>query len=339
MPMPNPPTGLQNNTPPPDQTDEATTQLEQTAHHLAQQHQQITSANFPPHLLERLSTQEATIEAVHQYFVQASQEERDYSAAAEWILDNYYVVQQALRQVKRDLPSAYYKELPKLADGRAWHGLPRVFALARHFTIQENCYTDVHRFARFLQAYQQETPLKMGEVWALPIMLRFCLLECLAQTAVRVTRQTEASEQMAPMLQFSVTAADTDVIANAITGLRQLASYDWNTFFEESSQVEQILRQDPAGLYGRMTFHTPRPIPQSGGKTGPGHRPVRAKRCPRRHRSHPARRHHAARAQMWIPGPGWPSRWPPTWAITCSATPATGWLRPSATGPIRCGAG
>ncbi|MCC6604076.1 MAG: hypothetical protein IT327_12750 [Anaerolineae bacterium] len=254
--MPNPPTGLQNNPPPPDQTDEATTQLEQTAHHLAQQHQQITSANFPPHLLERLSTQEATIEAVHQYFVQASQEERDYSAAAEWILDNYYVVQQALRQVKRDLPSAYYKELPKLADGRAWHGLPRVFALARHFTIQENCYTDVHRFARFLQAYQQETPLKMGEVWALPIMLRFCLLECLAQTAVRVTRQTEASEQVAPMLQFSVTAADTDVIANAITGLRQLASYDWNTFFEESSQVEQILRQDPAGLYGRMTFHT-----------------------------------------------------------------------------------
>ena len=230
--------------------------LKQAARSLAQQHQDTVLGSFPPYIPERLSPQLELLQAVHQYFVQAAQEELTFSTAAEWILDNYYIVQQAARQVKQDLPAGYYQKLPKLTAGSDYEGYPRVFALARQYTLLEHCYTDIERVAVFLHAYQETTPLTMGELWALPTMLRFCLLECLAQTAGRITSQLTETSSPVAMLRFQVDASDTDTIANCILGLRHLDSQDWPVFFEDVSQVEQILRQDPAQIYGRMTFNT-----------------------------------------------------------------------------------
>ncbi|MCA9873006.1 MAG: hypothetical protein KC441_05110, partial [Anaerolineales bacterium] len=256
--MLNPQTGQQSKTHLSDTSEsgDPRTPLEQAAHQLAAQHQEAALAQFPPYLLQRLSPQKDLLQAVHQYFVHASQEELAYSTAAEWILDNYYVVQQALRQVKNDMPTSYYEQLPKLAGEGEYHGLPRIYALARFYTMLEHCYTDMERVKRFAHAYQEVTPLTMGEVWALPIMLRFCLLECLAQSAGRATRQFDDTAVLEPALTFPLETSGNEAIANCILSLRLLDSYDWQTFFEDVSLVEQILRQDPARIYGRMTFDT-----------------------------------------------------------------------------------
>ncbi len=259
--MPNPKTGLQQNeTLPLDHPRDSGDTIDQfrlAARSLARQHQQTSLASFPSSLLQRLSWQIELLEAVHHYFVHASQEEHDYSTAAEWILDNYYVIRQAQRQVKQDLPPAYYKQLPKLDDNSDCHGLPRVFALARQCTLLENCQIDMEWVENFSLAYQEITPLTMGEVWALPIMLRYCLLECLAQAAGHVTGQLSNQTGLKPTLYLSeIEGSENEIVANCIRSLRLLGSHDWPTFFEDVSQVEQILRQDPAQLYGRMTFDT-----------------------------------------------------------------------------------
>ncbi len=260
MPMPNLITGQavnkkstsnQNNTNP------STDSTEKFACRLASEHQAtLPNPNQPLWLVERLPDLEETLQTVHRYFFQTAEEKLTNATAAEWLLDNNYIVQQAVRQVEKSLPPAYYKELPKLNNNQETHGFPRIYSVACSYILQEQCRIDMKQVENFLHDYQTVTPLTMGEVWAFPIMLRFCLLESLAQTAARIIPQPFELESLPPPLRFAPDIAENDIIANGIMSLRKLDSYDWQTFFETVSLVEQILRQDPARIYQQMTFKT-----------------------------------------------------------------------------------
>ncbi|MBE2198904.1 MAG: cellobiose phosphorylase [Anaerolinea sp.] len=232
--------------------------LESTAQQVAERQQKVFVGQTPRYLLRRLPEQAKLLEDSYQAYRDASQVELVFSAAAEWMLDNFYVVQQVLRQVKKDLTPAYYDDLPKLIMDEAdeHHQFPRVYALTRHYILQEQCQVQIDNLHQFLQAYQAVTPLTMGEVWALPIMLRISLLACLAQANGRITQLLPAADELRPALRFTSPAEehDKDIVASAITSLRLLATMDWQTFFEQVNLAEQTLRQDPAHLYGRMTF-------------------------------------------------------------------------------------
>ncbi len=91
---------------------------------------------------------------------------------AEWVLDNFYVVEEQLREIRDDLPRGYYLELPKLVTGE-----PRVYVLAMELVAHTDSGLDEETLARFIQEFQIVTPLSIGEVWAIPIMLRLVLVE------------------------------------------------------------------------------------------------------------------------------------------------------------------
>lgn len=104
---------------------------------------------------------------------------------AEWLLDNFYIVEEQLREINQDLPRHYYRELPKLVGG-ALAGYPRVYALAIELILHTDNSLDETTLTRFVSAYQESAPLGMGEVWAVPIMLRIGLVENLRRLAVRI---------------------------------------------------------------------------------------------------------------------------------------------------------
>lgn len=231
--------------------------LEHLAQRLARRYAVLTAEKEPAHLLQRLETQETLLTATYQELSQTSDEELVYARATEWILDNFYVVQQSLRQVEESLPPGYYLELPQLNSATLYHGYPRVYALAREFALHENCQFDMQRLERFLHAYQQEAALTMGELWALPIFLRFVALESLTQAAGRLTGLLATRSELPAALHFRYKRlANNELVANCIISLRQLGTQDWEEFFEDLSRVEQILRRDPAALYQRMDFDT-----------------------------------------------------------------------------------
>lgn len=230
--------------------------LEQTARQLAANHTIDPQANGQLHLLERLPVQEKLLHQVHQYYLKSTDEELALSYAAEWLLDNFYLVQQSLRQVEEDLPKTYYRQLPKLNTDSPLSGYPRIYALARQLITYDDCQVDLERVQRFVHAYQQVHPLTMGELWALPSMLRLALLESLAQAAGRITDLFSDTGGLAPALRFPHGIDDTDVVAHSVSSLRLLDNQDWKTFFESVSQVEQSLRNDPVDIYTRMNFDT-----------------------------------------------------------------------------------
>jgi cyclic beta-1,2-glucan synthetase len=105
--------------------------------------------------------------------------------AAEWLLDNYHLVEEQIREIRDDLPDSYYRQLPKLADG-PFAGYPRVFGLTWAFVAHTDSHIDPDILVSFIHAYQKVQPLTIGELWAVAITLRIVLIENLRRLADQI---------------------------------------------------------------------------------------------------------------------------------------------------------
>ncbi len=159
-------------------------QLELHGKILAASHH-LTKPRTPNPLLTRLAANEEVLVGVCQLLTLAVAEKRQITPAGEWLLDNFYLIEEQIRTAKRHLPKNYSRELPCLADGDA-AGLPRVYGIALEAISHGDGRVDQGGFSRFVAAYQTVTPLKLGELWAIPIMLRLALIENLRRVAVRI---------------------------------------------------------------------------------------------------------------------------------------------------------
>ena len=277
-------------------------------------------------LLTRLAENEGVLIGVRSLLTGAVQASRRITPAGEWLLDNFYLIEEQIRTAKRHLPKGYSQELPSLLNG-APAGLPRVYDIALETISHGDGRVDHEGLTSFVAAYQTVTALKLGELWAIPIMLRLALIENLRRVGTRVAadridrnhadswadQMTEVAEKdpkslilviadmarssppmvssfvaefarrlqgQSPALALPLTwieqrlfesgltieqlvqsenqqqAADQVSISNTIGSLRLLGAMDWREFVETMSVVEQTLREDPGGVYGRMDFDT-----------------------------------------------------------------------------------
>jgi cyclic beta-1,2-glucan synthetase len=229
-------------------------QPEILARQLAAEHSLHARQSPTLFLLKQLRRQKQSFEEAYEILATTTDEELIFAGATEWILDNYYVVRQALRQVEEDLPPNYYRELPALDSHTLYQDYPRTYAIARELVLFESYQLNIERLERFLYAYQEESALTMGELWALPLLLRFSILEALVQAVGRLTHRTP-QQDLPPALRFDSETVDNDaVVANCVGSLRLLATLDWEEFFETVSVVERTLRQDPIAVYESMDF-------------------------------------------------------------------------------------
>lgn len=159
-------------------------QMEQHGRRLADTYR--LAEDYPQdRLLARLAENEALLIGVCDLLTGAVKASQQITPASEWLLDNFYLVEEQIRTAKRHLPKGYSRELPRLAEG-ASAGLPRVYDLALETIAHGDGRVDPESLSRFLRAFQSLTPLKLGELWAVPIMLRLALIENLRRVAVRI---------------------------------------------------------------------------------------------------------------------------------------------------------
>ncbi|WP_371861532.1 GH36-type glycosyl hydrolase domain-containing protein [Pseudoduganella armeniaca] len=158
---------------------------QQMAHHgraLATSHQ-LSGKGGPDRLLARLTANAAVLRKTIEDLTTAVREGRQVTPASEWLLDNYYLIEEQVRIARRHLPKNYSRELPRLApEGDT----PRVYRLALEVIAHGDGRVDPESLCRFVEAYQEVAPLTLGELWAIPIMLRLALLENLRRAAARV---------------------------------------------------------------------------------------------------------------------------------------------------------
>jgi len=145
-------------------------------------------------LLRRLEDNARKLELAYRALVEALREGRTISPAAEWLVDNYHIVEEQLREIRQDLPKGYYHELPKLAEGE-FEGYPRIYSVAVALIAQSDSRLDTNMLQRFIAAYQTVAPLSIGELWAVAITLRLALVENLRRLGFTIARARASREE------------------------------------------------------------------------------------------------------------------------------------------------
>ena len=301
--------------------------VEQLARHaraLAASHQVVTRQGAN-RLLARLGQNEDILRAFNRATIAVDQTRR-VTPAAEWLLDNFYLIEEQIQLARRHLPHGYSRELPRLENSPS-SGLPRVYDIVLELISHVDAQIDAGPLSAFVAAYQTVQTLKLGELWAIPIMLRLGLIENLQRITTRLNRAREDRDladgwvdrlqemaeknpshlvvvvadmaksrlplsssfvaefcqrlsRQSPVLHLARgwleqrlaeqglsieqlvqldsqnQAADQVSVSHSIASLRFLSAMDWKEFVETLSRVDQILRKDPAGVYGQMDFAT-----------------------------------------------------------------------------------
>jgi cyclic beta-1,2-glucan synthetase len=159
-------------------------QIESYAKRLARNHVLI-SAQPSEHLLKRLAENETALLDVQSLLTETVKANQRIVPAGEWLLDNFYLIEEQIYIGKKHLPKGYSKGLPQLQKG-ASAGLPRVYDIAVEIISHSDGRVDANSLSGFVDAYQTVTDLRIGELWAIPIMLRLALIENLRRLALQV---------------------------------------------------------------------------------------------------------------------------------------------------------
>ena len=142
-----------------------------------------------PTLLAQLQRNERTLEFARSGLAEAVRLDHVLTAAAEWLLDNGYLIRTQIAEIRRHLPRRYHHIL-RAGDS----GEPYIYELARELTAHTKYFLDESNIRDCLSRYQEVAALTIAELWAFPLLLRVALIEALASMAARIARVQELRE-------------------------------------------------------------------------------------------------------------------------------------------------
>ncbi|SMP58273.1 Cellobiose phosphorylase [Sphaerochaeta associata] len=163
---------------------------------LAQSHVLSNAGHCRNGFLKRMDINQAVLEDVRNLLTETINANRRIVPAGDWLLDNFYLIENIILTTRRDLPLNYSRELPRLQNGTV-KGQPRVYAIAIEIISHGDGYVDTETLPGFINAYQTVSNLTLGELWAVPIMLRLALIENLRRIAIRISKEIVAKKQAA----------------------------------------------------------------------------------------------------------------------------------------------
>ena len=149
----------------------------------ASHHLEITRT--PDHLIKRLKENEDALLEVRDLLVGNIKEGKVISPGAEWLIDNFYLIEEQVVLARKHLPKGYSVSLPALSNGQI-EGAPRVYDIVLELISHSDGRVDEHNLEGFIAAYQTVSELTLGELWAIPIMLRLAVIENLRRVCGRI---------------------------------------------------------------------------------------------------------------------------------------------------------
>ena len=165
--------------------------LERHAESLAAAQRTTEKLTRGRNLLARVDENASVLLAAYRDVAETVQENREITPAAEWLLDNFHIVDEQIRDIRDHLPRSYYRLLPKIAEGHL-AGHPRVYGLAWAYVAHTDSRFQLGTLQPFVRAYQRVQPLTIGEGWAIAIHLRVALVENLRRVARLIVRSRQA---------------------------------------------------------------------------------------------------------------------------------------------------
>jgi cellobiose phosphorylase len=229
-------------------------QLEGHAKSLAQWHvvNDRRKGLGPDRLLPRLAANEAVLLEAYDLVTEAVKRGRRITPAAEWFLDNYHLIEQQIRTARLHLPHGYSRALPRLANSPS-SDEPRVYHIALELISHVDGRIDLRNLSAFVTAYQSVSPLRLGELWAIPIMLRLSLLENLRRVVVGVAAGRRDRERAAYWVERMLEVAVKDP-ARVVLVLAEMVKEDPPLSVAFVAEFASRLQGQPPALVFAMTW-------------------------------------------------------------------------------------
>ncbi len=300
--------------------------LERHAEELAKMHVIGKKSKLHHSLEARMNRNFKYIIYVYKLLNEHTGEIRRATPASEWLLDNFYIIEEQVKEIRQTISKHYFYKLPRLKNG-SLRGYPRAYAIALELISHTDGRFDERTLINYVKSYQTHALLSSGELWAIPVMVRIALIEnirriCekimqshqqwykadkLADTLLeykdkkpedfleiakehmnqmetidtafgehllkrlkkhgmetaliiryiddRLAEQHTNSESIA-QLEHKEQAVRQVSMGNSITSIKLVSTLEWTEIFEKLSKVEEILRQDPTGIYPEMDFNS-----------------------------------------------------------------------------------
>ena len=159
--------------------------LEESAVKLAVNHNALENGRSDTPVKPILEESKKVLDESFRVLSRVAKSDQEISPAAEWLIDNFYIIQEHIVQIGVDFPKQYQKSIPLFKSGDH-KGLPKVYELVLNLMTHTDNMVDIDVLKQYVQSYQEVRTLMQGEIWAIPIMARLILIQQLSEKAARI---------------------------------------------------------------------------------------------------------------------------------------------------------
>ena len=105
--------------------------------------------------------------------------------AGEWILDNFYILEESVRQIEKEITLKKYTNFVGIQNGK-YAGFARVYVLATEIVAYTDNKINGENLETYLQAYQTKKTLNMEEIWNIGMFLQIAIINNIAEICDKI---------------------------------------------------------------------------------------------------------------------------------------------------------
>lgn len=151
-------------------------QLENYLEKMASDHVLQEKSSKDTYPIPRLEDNFKTITMTYELLNKHLKEEINIHPAGEWLLDNYYIIEEMVKTIQKDLTLKKYTDFVAIASG-PYTGFARMYVLATEIVAYTDAKIEAHTLQALLKAYQNKKTLNMEEIWNVGIFLEIAIIE------------------------------------------------------------------------------------------------------------------------------------------------------------------
>ncbi len=214
--------------------------LEKHASEIARHYSDIRNTNCKKKLISNLDRSYEKILKGYENIYKEGKNKRQVVPAAEWLLDNLYLVEKEYKSIKYNMPKTYYNDLPVIYKG-VMKGHPRAYHIAIEMVSHTDGRIDESIIVNFIRAYQKNTLLTSGELWAIPIMLRMALIQNISKITEKIVSAEQDKKQAELVAERLINSFNEGKIVNEVSILNS-EKLTFNSHFTE--RLLKLLRDN-----------------------------------------------------------------------------------------------
>ena len=105
--------------------------------------------------------------------------------AGEWLLDNFYIIEETVKQIQKELTLKKYTNFVGIANGE-YKGFARIYVLASEIVAYSDNKIEKENLSDYLESYQNKKTLSMDEIWNIGTFLQIAIIENITQCCIKI---------------------------------------------------------------------------------------------------------------------------------------------------------